>query len=116
MKTFKKHEKEIIYYADDDADFIVVTIYNWNLFFFLLNNIKIFKCDSLQLSIKPEQIKWDGIKKLSELTCKRSLICILWSLSVKGWIAHRSYSHPTLILVDKSDSNILSNAFKCDLD
>ena len=55
MKTFKKHEKEIIYYADDNANFIVVTIYNGNLFFYLLNNIKIFECDSLQSQSTPNR-------------------------------------------------------------
>ena len=35
---------------------------------------------------------------------------------MKELSAHPSYYHPTLIIIDQSYSNILSNAFKCDLD
>ena len=50
------------------------------------------------------------------LNVSEALFVFLWSSSVKELSAHPSYYRPTLIIIDQSCSNFLSNAFKYDLD
>ena len=53
MKIFKKHcEKEIIYYPgdkDNKLDLVLLQYTTHTYFFLVLNNIKIFECDSLKV-------------------------------------------------------------------